>query len=353
MTLSPHSFAALLLALVAAPTAGSQPERQETSSDAALADGTLVERRAINLEALDLGFLPEELARTLRSGLRLEAIVYASDGLRVDGYLARPRAEPEAPWPCVIVNRGGNRSFGALDDARAAFTLGPLALHGYVVVASQYRGNGPGLERYPPERTCAECGEPVGGRGREEFGGAEVDDVLGLIPLLESLAEADATRIGMFGWSRGGLMTYLALARTERIAAAVVGAGMPDLEAARGERADFEHVCADLIPGWSDSATRATALEDRSPVRWAERLPANTPILLLHGSADWRVAPQRSLDMARALLEARRPARLVLFEGGDHGLSEYRAEVRAQIDEWFDRYVRDRRRWPSLEPHGR
>lgn len=353
MTLCPHPFAALLLTLVAPQTVGSLPESQEASPEAVPADGTLVERHAIDLASLELAFLPESLTRTIRSGLRLESIVYASDGLLVDGYLARPVAEPETPWPCVIVNRGGNRGFGALDDAHAAATLGPIALHGYVVVASQYRGNGPGLERYPPERTCAECGEPVGGRGREEFGGADVDDVLCLIPLLESLAEADATRIGMFGWSRGGLMTYLALARTERIAAAVVGAGMVDLEAARGERADFEHVYADLIPGWEDPATRAASLEARAPVRWAERLPATTPILLLQGGADWRVAPQRSLDMARALLEARRPARLVLYEGGDHGLSEYRAEVRAQVDEWFDRYVRDRRRWPSLEPHGR
>jgi len=57
--------------------------------------------------------------------------------------------------------------------------LGRIATWGYVVAASQYRGN-------------------AGGQGKEEFGGADVDDVLNLIPLLESLPQADTTRIGMY-----------------------------------------------------------------------------------------------------------------------------------------------------------
>jgi dipeptidyl aminopeptidase/acylaminoacyl peptidase len=33
----------------------------------------------------------------------------------------------------------------------------------------------------------------------------------------------------MFGWSRGGLMTYITLTKTERINAAVIGGGVTDL----------------------------------------------------------------------------------------------------------------------------
>ena len=57
--------------------------------------------------------------------------------------------------------------------------------------------------------------------------------------------------------------------------------------------------------------------------------------------------------MTSALIEARRPVRLMLFEGGDHGLRDYAEEVDAAVLGWFDRYVRDGARWPSLEPHGR
>jgi hypothetical protein len=57
--------------------------------------------------------------------------------------------------------------------------------------------------------------------------------------------------------------------------------------------------------------------------------------------------------MAAALYEVKHPFRFVFFEGGDHGLSEHRAEMDRLIKDWLDRYVRDRQLWPSLEPHGR
>ena len=114
-----------------------------------------------------------------------------------------------------------------------------------------------------------------------------------------------------------------------------------------------EHVYAELIPGWDDPETRSQAIEARSALRWADQLPASTPILILHGTADWRVDPGQALGMAGALLEARRPYRLVMFEGGDHGLSEYRDEVEELTGEWLDHYVRDGATWPSLEPHGK
>lgn len=270
-------------------------------------------------------------AHDVIDGIVLERIVYMSDGLRVHGYLAQPREGSRVP--AIIYNRGGNREFGALNDTSALFFLAPLARHGYVVVASQYRGN-------------------AGGEGREEFGGADVNDVLNLVPLIESHPRADASRIGMYGWSRGGMMTYLALARTDRIAAAVVGAGAADAFRNVAARPEMEqYVFAELVPDWP--AGREAALEARSAVRWPERLHKSTPILVMHGSADWRVHPTEALDMARALYESRHPFRFVFFEGGDHGLTGFRAEVHRNVIEWFDRYVRDGAPLPDLEPHGR
>ena len=66
-----------------------------------------------------------------------------SDGLRVKGFMARPSSAQEK-LPCVIWNRGGNREFGALNDQLATLFLSRIASWGYVVVASQYRGNGGG-----------------------------------------------------------------------------------------------------------------------------------------------------------------------------------------------------------------
>ena len=56
--------------------------------------------------------------------------------------------------------------------------------------------------------------------------------------------------------------------------------------------------------------------------------------------------------MAAALLEAKHPFRLVLFEGAQHGLAEFREEADRLMRDWLDRYVKERKPWPSLEPHG-
>lgn len=256
-------------------------------------------------------------------------ITYLSDGLKVTGYLVKP-SKP-GTYPCVIFNRGGNRDFGQLLIAHAATLLGRMAAEGYVVVASNYRGNG-------------------GGEGTEEFGGSDVNDVLRLMDVLGEVKDADTNRIGMMGWSRGGMMTYLALSRTNRLKAAVVGGALADLTT--GDRPEMEeHVYAELIP---DYETRgAEELKARSAVFWPEKFPKTTPILLLHGNSDWRVKPEQSLKMALALDEQRVPYRLIVFEGADHGISEFREEVFDESLSWFNRYLRDGKPLPNMEFHGK
>ena len=192
----------------------------------------------------------------------------------------------------------------------------------------------------------------MGGEGIEEFGGADVADVINLVPLLESLPfEADARRIGMVGFSRGGLMTYLALTKTDRMKAAAIVAGVADSRSGIEERPDMEtYVYSQLIPDYWN--VKEEALLARSPVAWPEKLCATTPILLLHGTADWRVHPGESMRMAEALYELKRPVRLVMYEGADHGLTEHRTEAYEQIRHWLDRYVRDEEELPDLQPHG-
>jgi dipeptidyl aminopeptidase/acylaminoacyl peptidase len=268
--------------------------------------------------------------------VEMRDITYLSDGLRVKGFVITPKKEGR--YPVIIFNRGGCKDFGAMTHAFVARWLPIFASWGYVVVASQYRGK-------------------VGGEGKDEFGGADVNDVLNLLPLIDSLPKADRTRIGMWGWSRGGLMTYLALARTDRIRAAVIGGAPTDLSAVAAQRKavkpddNFEDYCLrGVIPAYERNRQRE--LDARSPIKWPEKLNRNTPILLLHGSSDWRAAPQHSLDMATALLKVKQPFRLVLFEGGDHDLTEYLPEADRMARDWLDRYVRDRKTWPSMEPHG-
>jgi dipeptidyl aminopeptidase/acylaminoacyl peptidase len=256
-------------------------------------------------------------------------ITYLSDGLKVKGYLAVPKTTGK--YPCVIFNRGGNREFGAITDDGFFRMLGKLAASGYVIAASQYRGNS-------------------GGEGKEEFGGKDLNDVLNLISLFSNVPQADTSRIGMFGWSRGGMMTYLALTKTTTIKAAVIGSGLTDLITSIKERPELEKPWAEIIPDYATQKTEV--LKQRSAVFFADKICKTTPILILQGTADWRVSPGQVLDLVNKLYQNKQPFRFILYEGGQHSLVEHRTDYYAQLISWFNTYLRDRKKWPDLEPHG-
>ena len=261
----------------------------------------------------------------------IEKITYLSDGLKVKGYLVRPKKEGN--YPCIIYNRGGNKEFGKLTSRKAVFILAQVASWGYTVAASQYRGND-------------------GGEGKEEFGGEDVNDILNLIPLFNNVQHTDTTKMGIYGWSRGGMMTYLTLTKTNKFKAAVVGAGLSDLQNWIYTRKDtIESVYYKNIPNYAQNKSKA--IHDRSAIQQVENISKTTPILMLHGTADWRVAPEMPLDLSKAFIKFKVPHRLVMFEGGNHGLSEFNVEVDNLAKQWFDDYLKNDKALPSLNSHGR
>ncbi|MBT3232821.1 MAG: prolyl oligopeptidase family serine peptidase [Calditrichaeota bacterium] len=249
--------------------------------------------------------------------ISIKEITYLSDGLNVKGYLAEPKEEKQ--YPCVIYCRGGNRDFGMITEAKAEKLLGHIANWGYVVIASQYRG-------------------VMGGEGFEEFGGDDVNDVINLIDILATIPNADTSRIGIYGFSRGGMMTYISLTRTEKIDAAIIRSGASDLLDGARRRPEMDRVFSELIPDYENN--RESELKSRSAIYWAEKL-RKTPILLLHGSLDMRVHPTQALRMADTLFSIGHPFRFVFYEGGSHSLREHIKEVNSVVKIWLDNYVRD------------
>lgn len=265
------------------------------------------------------------------NGVTIEKITYESDGLKVKGYLVQPKNKEN--HPCIIYNRGGNKEFGKLSTKKAVFILAKVASWGYVVAASQYRGND-------------------GGEGKEEFGGKDVNDVLNLIPLFDNLKTTDTTKMGIYGWSRGGMMTYLALTKTNKFKAAIVGGGLSDLRLWIRTRKDtIESVYYKNIPNYTENKSKS--INDRSAISQVENISKTTPILMVHGTADWRVVPEMALDLSKEFIANKIPHRLVLFEGGNHGLTEFRVEVDDLVKQWFDNYLKKDKKLPDLNPHGR
>jgi dipeptidyl aminopeptidase/acylaminoacyl peptidase len=293
-------------------------------------DGKIIEQVQYTLPDSLIEKLPTIVteAQSISETVNFYRITYLSDGLKVKGYLAKPKKEGK--YPCIIVCRGGNKNDGIFTDQWFA-AYGQLCNKGYVIVGSQYRGND-------------------GGEGTDEFGGKEVNDVLNLVPLLASIPQADTSRIGMYGISRGSMMVYLALTRTNSIKAVVDNSGLRDLIKWIEVRPNLEQYFPQSIPDYNKD--KMAALKKRSAVYFAEKINKTTPVLILQGTADWRSPTVSALDIAKKFYEVKQPFRLIIYEGAQHGLREYRSDFFRQMLNWFDFYVRDGKQWPSLEPHG-
>ncbi len=229
------------------------------------------------------------------------------------------------PHPVIIFNHGGVMQWGRI-ILPEVLEFHRLAERGYIVLASNYRGEG-------------------GSEGKPSMDGGDVDDVLALLKLVDVLPGADPKRVGMWGFSRGGFVTYGTLARTDRVAAAVIVGGPTDLidapRRAEFDRFVYPHVIRDYV------RDKTAALTRLSPIRWPERLASTTPLLLLQGGDDARVQPSDALRMAVALQRLKRSYRLKLYEGGSHNLLEDMSDVRREMDRWFDAYVRDGKPAPA------
>jgi len=263
--------------------------------------------------------MPRERYESLfRSGrYQCERFTYRSDGLAVVGYRYAGAAHPSGKHPVLVFLRGGNREFGKLDEPWMRRFRAFLD-SGYVVIGTQYRGND-------------------GGEGREELGGADVRDVTNLLPLIRRDTTLDSANVYSFGASRGGMMAYLAIRNGMHVNAAVVQAGPTRLAQQEALRPGMEaEVYSQVVPGWPKS--KAAFYRDRSAVYWADRL--TVPLLIVHGTKDWRVDPGDALAITSQLLASGQRVELIMYEGGDHYLMDQRDDFDRRMFAWFARFRR-------------
>lgn len=245
----------------------------------------------------------------------LKKIIYKSDEKEVDGYFAYP-SEINGKLPLIIWNRGGNRKEGSIDDFLAKGIFGEIASWGYVVLASNYREE-------------------------DEFGGKDINDVLNLISLSKDISFCDTTKIGMEGWSRGGMMTYKVLSLSAEIKCAVIISGLADLFRSEKNRSDLSKVYLKLF-GTDNEMEFENRKKERSAVYFAEKINKNTEILLIHGTNDNKISFQDSVDMNNKLKSAGVHIELKLIDDGDHYLRKNRKEVTEIRKKWFDSKLKNK-----------
>jgi dipeptidyl aminopeptidase/acylaminoacyl peptidase len=250
----------------------------------------------------------------------VEKIDYLSDNLNVKGYISYPN-NIDNKYPVLLWNRGGYQDGGAIDELTSFLILASTAVWGYVVVASQYRGN-------------------MGGDDSEDWGGSDVNDALRMLDIAAELPFTDMSRVAIEGASRGGMTTYRAMAIDQRFKCAIVHAGISDLF----EMEQHDKHFASIIEQYSKELTpdeKQTKLASMSGVYIAEKFNKNCPILLLHGTSDERVPITQTESMAKELKRLSHPHKYIPIEKGGHIALKDKSykEIDIYRKEWLKKYL--------------
>jgi dipeptidyl aminopeptidase/acylaminoacyl peptidase len=216
----------------------------------------------------------------------VEDFFWKSGALALDGILIRPPDAGSGPLPTVVISHGG--PYGRSGRTLHARTLDWgqwLATAGYAVLMPNYRG---GLGH----------GERFAAMARAGVGGGELDDVLSAVDAAVERGIADPARLAIAGWSQGGFLTALAVTRTDRFAAGIMGAGVSDW---RGMvlQGDLPTMEAALVEGLPWDGPGPHPADSASPLSFANVV--TTPLLILHGRNDPRVPYPQGSGFERAL----------------------------------------------------
>lgn len=242
-----------------------------------------------------------------------ETIHYNSDGLDVVAYLYGPKKKSKTKSPVIVFNRWSYR----LGDIAPVLLpiLHRLVKKGFTVVAPMYRGS-------------------AGAGGRDELGGADLNDLMNVVGLLGELRSVDTRNIFLYGESRGALMIFLAIREGFPARAAATYGGFTDFDyflkyAAGGVGTSR------IFPDFEEN--REEIVARRSAIQWSDKL--NIPLLLMHGSNDERISPIHTLNLAKALAEAQKDYGVIIYTGGKHIMNEQRFKRDEDVTEFFRRYM--------------
>jgi dienelactone hydrolase len=146
-----------------------------------------------------------------------ETVFYPSGKLKIEAYVFKP--EGTGPFSIVIYNHG-SRAGHDREERPFAYVGEMLARSGYVVVVPERRGYGKSDGPTFSETVGEDRGTRFVTRVQEE-----TDDVLAAVEFVKTLPYADSKRVGVMGWSFGGIVSVFAASRSSAFRVVVDQAG--------------------------------------------------------------------------------------------------------------------------------
>ncbi|HSM11275.1 MAG TPA: S9 family peptidase, partial [Lysobacter sp.] len=208
--------------------------------------------------------------------------------------------DPARRYPVVVFVYGGPASQTVKRTWAPDFNQ-YLAQHGYVVFSLDNRGT--------PRRGAAFGGALYGQQGT-----VEVDDQRAGVAWLEAQPWVDGERIGVYGWSNGGYMTLMLLARAADDYACGI-AGAPVTDWALYDTHYTERYMG--LPDANPDGYRAARVHEHLEGLTGKDAPK---LLLIHGMADDNVLFSNTTALASALQQRAQPFELMTYPGAKHGL---------------------------------
>lgn len=251
-----------------------------------------------------------------------EAVTSRSDdGNEVHGILRRPAgAAAGTKLPLLVRIHGGP---AGQDAFTFDFEKEVLAAQGYAIVAPNYRGSNGRGAAYTVSIAGDWCNK-------------EVRDIRGMVDQLIKAGVADETRLGVGGWSYGGILTDCMIAADPRFKAATSGAGVSNVLGMYGHDQYIVQYDLELgqpwknIEGWL-KVSKAFMNADK----------IRTPTLFLGGAVDWNVPVLGGEQMYQALKSNRVETELIVYPGETHGIRRpsFQKDRLDRYIAWYKKYL--------------
>ena len=247
----------------------------------------------------------------------------SKDGTVVGGLLYWPAGKPtNEKLPLILWIHGGPTS---QDDYAFDLTSQMLAAKGYAVANVNYRGSS--------------------GKGMAfskaifaDWGNKEVMDLLGAVDHLVKIGAADPNRLGIGGWSYGGILTDYTTATDPRFKAASSGAGSAlQLSMYGSDQYTLQYETELGVP-WKNADKW---MKVSYPFFKANKI--KTPTLYMVGEKDFNVPAAGSEQMYQALKTLGVPTQFVVYPGQFHGITvpSYQKDRLIRWTAWYDKYIGD------------
>ena len=247
----------------------------------------------------------------------------SKDGTEVHGLLTKPaNYAAGTKIPMLLRIHGGPNS---QDQHAFAFERQWFAANGYAVLSVNYRGSS--------------------GRGAKfsraiwaDWGHYEVDDLQAMVDQVVKMGIADPNKLGVGGWSYGGILTDYMIASDNRFKAATSGAGTAFTVAFYGTDQYIIQYDYEIGPPWEPKAWE-TYQKISYPFLHADRI--KTPTLFLGGERDFNVPVQGGQQMYQALRSLNIDTQLVIYPNEFHGITRpsYVRDRYERYLAWYDLHI--------------